>query len=131
MSAWTKSVKIEMIRRDMDMGALAKAIGKSRTHTSSVINGRMIAPDTSGLISDKLNIQNAPYSAIKPALSGWAKAIRIALLQRDLDTGDLAKAIGKSRNYTTSVIDGYVISKSSARAICEVLGVPEAPYSNW
>lgn len=33
LGAWKKSVKIAMIERDMDMEALAKAVGKSRTHT--------------------------------------------------------------------------------------------------
>ena len=40
LGAWKKSVKIAMIERDMDMEALAKAVGKSRTHISAVINGR-------------------------------------------------------------------------------------------
>ncbi len=131
LGAWKKSVKIAMIERDMDMEALAKAVGKSRTHISAVINGRMVAPSSASLISDALNIKNAPYSEMKPALAAWTKAVRIALLERDWDTGKLAKAIGRSRSYTVSVVEGREISKSAARAICEALGVPDAPYSNW
>ena len=64
LGAWKKSVKIAMIERDMDMEALAKAVGKSRTHISAVINGRMVAPSSASLISDALNIKNAPYSVV-------------------------------------------------------------------
>ena len=34
--------------------------------------------------------------------SEWSKAVKIALIQRDWDIGDLAKAIGKSREYTSA-----------------------------
>lgn len=131
LAPWIKSVKIEMVRMDMNVATLAERIGKSREHTSSVINGRMIAPATSGLISDLLNVKNAPYSELRPEMAAWEKAIRIAMLERDWDMGNLAEAIGKSRNYTASVVDGYAISKRAARAISRALGVQEAPYSNW
>ena len=70
LAAWMKSVKIEMIKRDLDGSGLAEAVGKTRAHTAAVINGKLIAPNTANAISNFLNIQNAPYENIRREHSG-------------------------------------------------------------
>ena len=55
---WSKAVKCAMIMQDISTGELAKRIGRSREHTSAVINIRVRSEQTAGLISDALNIEN-------------------------------------------------------------------------
>ena len=62
--------------------------------------------------------------------SEWSKAVKIALIQRDWDIGDLAKAIGKSREYTSAVVNERVRAAPSAQAISDILNVPNTAYSN-
>ena len=131
LAAWMKSVKIEMIKRDLDGSDLAAAVGKAREYVAAVINGKRIAPDTANAISDFLNIQNAPYENIRHELASRTKAVKIALVERDWNISDLAKAIGKSRKFTTDVIRGYMIYPETAKSISDTLGISEAPYSNW
>lgn len=63
LSPWCKSVKIELIRREMSITDLAAAIGKSREYTSAIVNGRVRAEPTEQAISDVLNIpyDTGPY----------------------------------------------------------------------
>ena len=63
--------------------------------------------------------------------SEWSKAVKIALIQRDWDIGDLAEAIGKSREYTSAVVNERVRAAPSAQAISDILNVPNTAYSNW
>ena len=63
--------------------------------------------------------------------SEWSKAVKIAMIQRDWDIGDLAEAIGKSREYTSAVVNERVRAAPSAQAISDILNVPNTAYSNW
>ena len=73
---------------------------------------------------EKLEEPRRPYS-------GWSKAVKIALIQRDWGIRDLAKAIGKSRGYTSAVVNGRIRAAPSAQAISDVLNIPNTAYSNW
>ena len=64
-------------------------------------------------------------------LSEWAKSVKIALIQRDWDINDLAKAIGKSRTYTSAVVNERVRSEAAAQDISDILGIRNTAYSNW
>ena len=63
--------------------------------------------------------------------SAWSKAVKIAMIERDWDMGDLAKAIGKSREYTSAIVNERVRSPSTAQAVSDVLNVPDSARSNW
>lgn len=56
LSPWCKEVKIELIKKDMTVGELAKKVGLSREYTSSIVNGRSYAEPAVKAISDALNI---------------------------------------------------------------------------
>ena len=131
LASWMKSVKIEMIKRDLSGSDLAEAVGKTRTHTAAVINGKLIAPSTANAISDFLNIKTAPYENIRRELAPWTKSVKIALIERDWNVTDLAKAIGKSWKFTYDVMRGYMIYPETAKLISNTLGISEAPYANW
>ena len=131
LAAWVKAVKIEMVQRDLNVSELAEAIGKTKAHTASVINGKLIAPNTASAISNYLGIEDAPYENIRRAMAPWTKAVKIALIERDWSVDDLARAIGKSRKFTYDVMRGYMIYPDTAKLISDALGIEEAPYSCW
>ncbi len=64
LSPWCKAVKHALIDKDMEVGDLAEKIGKSRSHTSGVINGKIYAEPTVKLISDYLNITDTACSSV-------------------------------------------------------------------
>ncbi len=63
--------------------------------------------------------------------SDWSKAVKIAMIQRDWNMGDLAKEIGKSREYTSAVVNERVRALPTAQIISEILNIPNTAYSNW
>lgn len=62
LSPWCKQAKKELIDRDMTVGELAQAIGKSREYTSAVVNGRIYSGPAVKAISDVLNITETACS---------------------------------------------------------------------
>ena len=64
-------------------------------------------------------------------LSDWAKSVKIEMIRRDWDMNDLAEAIGKSREYTSAVVNERVRAEPTAQIISEVLNIPNTSYSNW
>ncbi|MCC8066389.1 MAG: helix-turn-helix transcriptional regulator [Clostridiales bacterium] len=59
LSPWCKKAKIEMIRGDITPTMLAKELGYSREHVSSVLNGRVVSPPAIKKISDYLHISDS------------------------------------------------------------------------
>ena len=56
---WGRAVRHAMVDLDMNMTDLAKALGVSRAHVSSVVNGRVISPGLIDRINDYLNLSVA------------------------------------------------------------------------
>lgn len=59
LSPWCKKAKIEMIRENISTTILAKELGHSREHVSSVLNGRVVSPPAIKKISDYLHISES------------------------------------------------------------------------
>jgi len=57
-SSWAKSVRIELIKRDMSLTDLAVKLGKSRDYVIAVVNERVISEQLRKDISDVLDV---PY----------------------------------------------------------------------
>lgn len=57
-------------------------------------------------------------------LSPWCKSVKHALIDKGWDNGDLAKEIGRSREYTCSVINGRVYAPATMSLISDVLNIP-------
>lgn len=51
------------------------------------------------------------------------------MIELDLTVGELAKKIGKSREYTSAVINGRVYAEPMVKAISDVLNIPETACS--
>lgn len=64
-------------------------------------------------------------------LSPWCKQAKIALIEKDWSTADLAEAIGMAREYTSAVVNGRVYSASAIKAISDVLNIQETAYSTF
>ena len=70
-------------------------------------------------------------AAMGRKMSDWSKAVKKAMIDKDWDMGDLAKAIGTSRAYASAVVNERVRSVPAASAISNVLNIPNTAYSNW
>lgn len=62
-------------------------------------------------------------------LSPWCKRAKCELIHRDMSITQLAEAIGKSREYTSAVVNGRIYSEPAIKAISDVLNIPETGCS--
>ena len=65
---------------------------------------------------------------MKKPLSPWCKAAQKELIERDMTTAQLADAIGRSREYTSAIINGRVFSESTMKLISDELNIPDDGY---
>ena len=58
-------------------------------------------------------------------LPQWCKQAKTELINRDMTINMLAEAIGKTREFTSGVINGRIYSKPAVKEICDYLNIPE------
>ncbi len=63
---------------------------------------------------------------MEKAMSLWSKHARCELINRNMTVDDLALEIGKTREYTSAVVNGRIISEPAIKAISDVLNIPDA-----
>lgn len=68
---------------------------------------------------------------MKRPRSEWSKQVKKTMIDKDWEMDDLAKAIGKSREWTSAVVNERVRSYPTATLISNVLNVQNTAYSNW
>lgn len=61
---------------------------------------------------------------MKRVLSPWCKAVKKAMIDENMDVMDLASGVNFTREYTSSVINGRVISDTARRVISDFLNIP-------
>ncbi len=66
---------------------------------------------------------------MRKVLSPWCKQAKIAMIESDLTVEELAKKIGRSREYTSAVINGRAYSEPVVKVISDVLNIPETACS--
>lgn len=64
LSKWCKNVKIEMVKKDLEVQDLAAAIGMNRSYVSSIINGRVYSVPAVKKISDYLGIPDSGTTTV-------------------------------------------------------------------
>lgn len=106
---WGKEVKKGLIERGWSINDLAERIGKSRTRVSGVVNGRIYSDSIASAISDLLNIEKASAS-MKDATRDWCMDARKAMIDLDMNTGELAEKTGYSTQYLNAIICGRCYS---------------------
>lgn len=102
---WGKEVKKGLIEHGWSINDLAERIGKSRTRVSGVVNGRIYSDSIASAISDLLNIEKASAS-MKDATRDWCMDARKAMIDLDMNTGELAEKTGYSTQYLNAIICG-------------------------
>lgn len=58
-------------------------------------------------------------------LSPWCKKVKCELIYRDMSISQLAHAIGKSREYTSAVVNGRIYAEPAVKEISDVLNIPD------
>lgn len=61
---------------------------------------------------------------MKKILSPWSKQVKKAMIDNDMDTTDLADALGYTRQYTSSIVNGVVYYEEAVVRISEKLSIP-------
>ena len=62
-------------------------------------------------------------------LSPWCKMAKHALIDRDMSVADLAMKIGKTREYTSGVVNGRIYAEPIVKLISDDLNIPETACS--
>lgn len=128
---WGKEVKKGLIEHGWSINDLAERIGKSRTRVSGVVNGRIYSDSIASAISDLLNIEKASAS-MKDATRDWCMDARKAMIDLDMNTGELAEKTGYSTQYLNAIIcsmlprDYEITEKSKVQIIS--IKAAEAQY---
>jgi len=68
--------------------------------------------------------QSGREETMKRVLSPWCKAVKKAMIDENMDVMDLASGVNFTREYTSSVINGRVISDTARRVISDFLNIP-------
>lgn len=58
-------------------------------------------------------------------LPRWCKEAKKALIDNDMSVEELASTIGKTREYTSAVVNGRIYSEAAVKEISDVLGIAE------
>ncbi len=58
-------------------------------------------------------------------LSPWCKAVQIKLIELDMSVADLAKAIGKTRQYTSGIVNGRIYAEPAVKEISDYLNISD------
>ena len=61
-------------------------------------------------------------------LSPWCKRVKIELIERDLEHGELADKANMSKEYVSAVVNGRVYSPKAIQVISEILNIDEEKY---
>lgn len=56
-------------------------------------------------------------------LTPWCKAVKIAMIERDITNQELAERIGKDKRYVSAVVNGRVVSEPVIKLISDELNI--------
>lgn len=59
-------------------------------------------------------------------LSPWCKEVQCELIRRDMNVKDLAIKIGKSRPFTSGVVNGRIYAEPTIKQISDVLNIEDS-----
>ena len=58
-------------------------------------------------------------------LSPWCKSAKCQLIKRDMSIAELAEKIGRTREYTSGIINGRIYSEPAVKLISDELNISE------
>lgn len=59
-------------------------------------------------------------------LSPWCKNAKIAMIEQDITTTEMAKMLGMNRSYLSSIINGRIYSAMTVKKISDFLGIQDS-----
>lgn len=59
-------------------------------------------------------------------LSPWCKNVKIAMIEQDITTTEMAKMLGMNRSYLSSIINGRIYSTMTVKKISDFLGIQDS-----
>lgn len=59
-------------------------------------------------------------------LSPWCKNAKIAMIEQDITTAEMAKMLGMNRSYLSSIINGRIYSTMTVKKISDFLGIQDS-----
>lgn len=62
-------------------------------------------------------------------LSPWCKQVKCELINRDMSIAELAERIGRTREYTSGVVNGRIYAEPVVKLISDVLNIPDTACS--
>lgn len=62
-------------------------------------------------------------------LSPWCKKVKCEMVIRDMTVSALAELIGRSREYTSAIVNGRIYSEPAVKEISDVLNISETASS--
>lgn len=63
---------------------------------------------------------------MKKKLSPWCKNAKIAMIEQDITTTEMAKMLGMNRSYLSSIINGRIYSTMTVKKISDFLGMQDS-----
>lgn len=60
---------------------------------------------------------------MKRKIPRWCKNAKITMIENDLTTGDLAKALGFTREYMSSILNGRAITEPAVKKVSDYLNI--------
>ena len=60
---------------------------------------------------------------MKRKIPRWCKNAKITMIENDLSTGDLAKALGFTREYMSSILNGRAITEPAVKKVSDYLNI--------
>ena len=68
---------------------------------------------------------------MKRAIPRWCKEAKVAMVWKDMDYSDIAKATGYTRQHISAVINGRVVSVPAIKRISDLLGISDHNYRSF
>ncbi len=127
MSVWTKEVEKALIDREMSHKDLGEVVGLHPAYLAGIISGRLISGAARKRINGALGLEGFPafVPPVNEKTSEWEKAVRKAVIDRNMTYEELASSIELSRTYMAGVISCRVDSPKARKRINEFLGIDE------
>ena len=63
-------------------------------------------------------------------LSPWCKAVQHRLIDLDMSVNELAEKIGKSRQFTSGVVNGRIFAEPTVKEISDLLNITDTAYES-
>lgn len=125
LSRWGKDVRIALINRNMSIKELSEALGLSYAVVSGVINGtysNSTYKDIAEKINEALGTEGWPERVSTPS-NAWCKAVKKALIDKDISLIDIASQLGVSRDTVSLIVNGKRRDDEIIDAINRKLGI--------